>query len=319
MSGWIWFVSCLVLSFILSGLESAILSMSRARLRHAAKEGDRRAGRIERLLGDGRERLLIAILVINAAVNLAAFAILTNETVNWLGTWGYFAAFAVSLPVYLIWIELLPKSICLRFPIRTLSLFLPLLWSIRFTVQPVITLLAAPAKWIIARIFGAPPAPPGSTREEFRALTGIFERQGTLDPAETRMIRSVLDFAKVRVGEVMMPLSKVTAVPREMPLASVVVLARKTDFDQFPVIGTTGDLVGLVDVLELLREAPTDGTVADYLRDLVRTLPGESAIGAVKRLRQAGHQLAAVYNPAGRPLGVVSVEDMVARMVHADC
>ena len=82
-------------------------------------------------------------------------------------------------------------------------------------------------------------------------------------------------------------------------------------------IGANGDLVGLVDVLELIKEDASSGSIEPYRHKLVRTDPGESAIAAVKRLRHAGHQLAAVYSPAGRPIGVVSVEDMVERMVRS--
>ena len=118
---------------------------------------------------------------------------------------------------------------------------------------------------------------PGSTREEFRALTEVFEREGTLEPNETLMIRNVLDFRKVKVDQVMIPLSKVTAVPREMPLSVVLSLARQTEFDQFPVIGPNGDLIGIVDVLELLRDRASLGTVELYRRNLVRAQPDEPA------------------------------------------
>jgi CBS domain containing-hemolysin-like protein len=309
--------SCLVLSFVLSGLESATLASSRVRLRHAAKGGNRRARAVEEIIGGHREHLLAALLLVNATVNLIAFALIANATVNALEFWGYLVAFIVSLPVYLIWVELLPKSLGRRFPNRTLVALLPVLRMIRYTILPLISALAIPARWILVRIFGAPPAPPGTTREEFRALTEVFEREGTLDSNETLMIRSVLDFQRVKVGQVMIPLSQVTAVPREMPLSAVLALARQTEFDQFPIIGPDGDLVGLVDVLELLRERVTTGTIEPYRRKLVQTRPDESAIAAVKRLRQAGHQLAAVCNSKGRPVGVVSVEDMIGKMVRA--
>ena len=226
-------LGCLLLSFLLSGLESAILSISRVRLRHSAKQGVRGAAAVDHLVCSRREELLISIQLVNATVNLVAFALITNVTVNWLGNWGYLAAFAVSLPVYLVWVELLPKSVFKRFPIRSLIFFSPVLWMIHFTVRPLMTLMAIPVGWLLEVVFGERPAPPGATREEFRALTEVFEREGTLDPAETRMIRNVLDFHKVEVGEVMLPLSRVTAVPREMPVESILALARQTDFDQF--------------------------------------------------------------------------------------
>ncbi|MCB1231442.1 MAG: DUF21 domain-containing protein [Verrucomicrobiae bacterium] len=306
-------VASLLLSFLLSGLESAILSHSPARLRHLAKEGKSQAKWLDQMMRE-KDQLLASILLMNASVNLLAFALITAEIVSWLGNWGYLVAFVVSLPVYVIWVELLPKAIFKRAPIRLMSFFALVLLILHYAVRPVILLLALPGRWLGRRLSGPDQTVPGSTRVEFRALTEILERRGTLSPRETRMIQGVLDFRQVHVSDVMLPLSKVTAVPQEMPIATVVSLGRQTGFDQFPVMAPNGDLVGLIDVVELLREGSTGGTVQQFRHKLVRSDPAEHAISVIRRLRRAGHQISAVYNDKGRPIGIVSVEDMVGRM-----
>lgn len=306
-------VASLLVSFLLSGLESAVLSHSPARLRHAAKEGSRPAQRLDRMM-DRKDELLASILLLNAAANLFAFALITAKTVNWLGSWGYLAAFAISLPVYLIWVELLPKSIFKQAPIRLMRLFGPILWLLHYTVRPLILLLALPGQWLGRKLSGPQPTIPGASREEFRALTEILERKGSLSPRETRMIHDVLDFRQVHVSDVMLPLSRVTAVPQAMPIDSVLSLGRQTGFDQFPVMAANGDLVGLIDVVELLREGENTGTVQHHRQRLVRSGPAETAISVIRRMRRAGHQISAVYNENGRPIGIVSVEDLVGRL-----
>jgi putative hemolysin len=307
----------LLLSFLLSGLESAILAIGPARLHHAAKEGGRRARLVENLL-TRRELLLGSILLINAAVNLMAFALITAETVGWFGMWGYLIASVVSLPVYLIWVELLPKAIFRRTPLRLLCFFSPILFLIDITVRPWIQLLALPGSRLANRLSATRSPPPGGTREEFRAYTEILERDGTLSPRETRMIRSVLDFQLVRVKDVMRPLSRVTAAPPEMPVSSIIALARQTGIDQFPLMAPNGDLIGVVDALELLKNRVSTGPAQQYRHSLVRSAPSESAIAVIRRLRRAGHQIAAVCNPAGRPIGIVSVADLVEKMIEME-
>lgn len=310
-------VAGLLLSFLLSGLESAILSVGPARLHHAAKVGIRSAQLVERLLLR-RELLLGSIILINMTVNLLAFAIITSETLEHFGNWGYLIASVVSLPVYLIWVELLPKAIFKRTPLRLLCFFAPVLFLIDISVRPLMQILALPGLWLANRFRGARRTPPGATREEFRAYTEILEREGTLSPRETRMILSVLDFQQIRVSEVMRPLSRVTAVPQEMPVSSIIALARQTQIDQFPLIAPNGDLIGVVDVPELLRDRASSGPAQQYRHKLVRSEPSESAITVIRRLRRAGHQIAAVYNPAGRPIGIVSVVDLVEKMIQIE-
>ena len=55
-------IVALLFSFLLSGMESAVLSVSRVRVRHAAEEDDAAAARLLPMLAD-RESLLGAVTV----------------------------------------------------------------------------------------------------------------------------------------------------------------------------------------------------------------------------------------------------------------
>jgi Mg2+/Co2+ transporter CorB len=74
---WLLLILCLALSFMLSGLESAVMAVSRVRVRHAASAGDRRARGLLPLLED-RDALIGCITVANHLTNLAAFLLSNN-------------------------------------------------------------------------------------------------------------------------------------------------------------------------------------------------------------------------------------------------
>ncbi len=308
-------IICLIASFILSGLESALLSISRVRLHHQVKEGNLRAQRLEKIL-QRRQQLLIAILIFNTTTNLAAFALLTHLTVDTFGNWGYLIAFLLSLPVYLIWIELLPKSIFKNLSYDTLLRFLPILSVIDGITRPIIFIPQALLRLATSKSRADDENSANSARDEFRMLTEILERDGVFRPGEKTMIHQVLDFQKLPISEVMLPLSRVTAVPLEMPIASVLNLARETNFSQFPVISPQGDLIGLVDILELLSANTSEGVVRNYLRKLVHAAPHDRAIDVLRRLRRSGLRVAAIHNEKGRPLGIVSVDDMIPHLLE---
>ncbi len=305
---------CLITSFILSGLESALLSISPARLHQQAGRGQNKALRLERLL-PRQQQLLISILLINAAINLVAFALVTRLTVDSFGRWGYLIAFLLSLPVYLIWIELLPKSIFKNLSHKALLRFLPILLLIDGITRPFIYASRPFIKLVSGKSNNNKQLPANAARDELRVLTDILDREGVFSSGEKNMIHRVLDFQSLSVNEVMLPLSRVTAVPLEMPITSVLNLARETDISQFPVISSKGELVGLVDVLELLNAAVSQGSVKNYLRKLVETSPDARAIDVLRRLRRAGLSVAAVHNEKKRPLGIVSVDDMISHLI----
>lgn len=321
---------CLLLSFVLSGLESAILSVSLVRVRHCASEEASRPG--SRWLAEAfshRERLLSGVLLLNDVVTLLAFAILTKALVASFAATGYLLAFAVSLPVYLFAFELVPKSLFERFPYRLLLFFVPFLWCVENSLGRVLALASLLPRTLRPEerpddaaadeeTEAAPPLADTTGRQEFRSITDIIARQGLIGPSETRLIGNILDFPRIEVSRIMIPLERVTAVPLDLPVRRVLELSREERLEQLPVLGPEGSIVGLVNVFELLRHSDPSGKVVQFMRRIVRARPGDSARDVLIQLRASGVQLAVVSDTDGRPLGIASAEDIIARMLDGE-
>ena len=116
---WLAIIACFVVSFGFSGIEAGLLSVNRVRLKHRLKHRDQAAITLNRLL-EHPERLLVTVLLVTNLMNIFAMTLATQQFVWLLGNAGYFAALGVFLPVYLIGLELLPKSLFRRFPYRAL-------------------------------------------------------------------------------------------------------------------------------------------------------------------------------------------------------
>jgi len=316
---WIWafaILGCFAL-FLLSGVETAILSVSHVRVLHQAKSGNTRARNLAAMLQD-RDNLHTAVVVLNNAIAFSLFAALTVTLVAHYGNRGYAFAFAIGLPTYLTLGELLPKSLCKRFPFRFLVTLFPILTFVHATMLPIIRL----GRRTLESLNLAPPvnSTPGSddpeeAREEFKTLASLMERQGALGHAERVMIQSVVDFQDITVRDVMIPIKKVTAIPVDMPVSSILNLTKQSGLEQFPVMSKTGSLVGLVNIFEILHDKNRKGRAINFVRSLVRAQEDEPAISVVTQLRLSGVQLAVVTDKKHRPLGIVSSEDMISKMI----
>ncbi|MEM1295216.1 MAG: CNNM domain-containing protein [Verrucomicrobiota bacterium] len=315
---WVLIVILVLISFVFSGVETALLSITRARLRHHAEQGNSAASRLIALLEEPR-RILLVTLVINNACNIFAFGLIALSLYHRFGSWGFVMAFLISLPLYILWIELIPKSVFRNYPFGLLSRMVGILEGL--------DLLFRPIAWLINSLFGRNASSRelaekksslDQSREAFRELTTSIQKEGTLEEDETELIKQVLDFEDISAREVMLPLRKVTAIPLEMPLETVVQLAKDTNFDQFPVMSSSGDLVGLIRVIEILRDDSEQKRVSDFIRRLIRSSPDEKAIRVLERLRRARVEISAVYSPRGRPLGIVSSHDIVQAMMLPD-
>lgn len=314
--GTISIVVLLALSFLLSGLEAALLSVDRARIRSHVLLHSPGARRLEQLFLH-RTELLVSILILTNALNVIAFALFAFMLAEWLGPVGYLVCFLITLPLYVIWFELVPKTVFQHFPFRSLQRFVLVLNAIQRVMGPLVRLGNHLLKWA----WKGSPLPeedPENRREALRAMTSSVYRDGVLDKDESGLIQRVLDFESVTAQDIMLPLKRVTSVPLGMPANSVVNLAQETGFDQFPVMSLNGNLVGTVRIFDILHNPDRDNLfVRNLLRQPVRTEGSEKAIQVLQRLRLSHVELAIVSNQSGRALGIVSSHDIVKAMMSA--
>jgi CBS domain containing-hemolysin-like protein len=156
-----------------------------------------------------------------------------------------------------------------------------------------------------------------AAREELKQITSQSEREGSLTATERAMIHNVVDFQSVTAREVMKPLPNVATLKPDSAIEDVLSLSRSTGFDRLPVIGANGDAVGLINVLDILLDKDQPQSLSRYLRRMVTVQESEPASRAVRRLRAARLDLAAVVDQKRNLIGVVTSEDLVARLVRA--
>lgn len=310
MSWLILLIVSLALSFALSGLESAVLAVSRVRVRHAAGAGDRRAAGLLPLLED-RDALLGAITVANHVVNLFAFLIIASKLVRVSGGWGYLTAFAVALPVFLIGLEILPKKLFRRYPfrcIRSLSSLVHLVGLMR----PLFRFFARRE----ASVERSPAMPDASAgREDLRQQARTLQGQGQLSPGAALLIEQVLNYRRLRAVDVMRPLKRSVALSPDLPLSTAQIMAREHDRSTLPVIGEKGVFVGVIDLSTLPAVLPPDRLVRQHMRTLDAVSESDSALAALQRLRKRGRSLCLVTDARSEPSGLLHEEDLLRHLM----
>jgi putative hemolysin len=314
MIGWLVIFCCWAASFVFAGIEAGLLSLDQVRLRHQVKLRNRAAMVLDRLLKKP-ERLLVTILLVTNFADIAALLLLTRRIVQWLGPWGYPVALLVAAPIYLFMLGVLPKSLFRRFPYRALAALAGVLEFTSRLLWPLLELGAQIGRlWFrqkkaAPRIFAA--------REDLKQLTVESERQGVLTSAERAMIHNVVDFRTVKVSDVMVPLPKVVAVKPDTTMPQLLELSVQTGVDRVPVISDKGTALGLVNVLDVLLDRTPPRSLRDYTRRIVSAVENESAYRIIRRLRAARLTLAAVVDRRKKLTGIVTVEDLVRRLVQS--
>lgn len=307
------FLASLFVSFLFSGIESGVLSVNRVRLRHNARLGEEAALQLDALLLR-MERLMTTVVLITSAANVVAVTVLYHWFTERLGVGGAIAALAVALPIFVFGLEFLPKAIFRRFPYRTLVVFARILAAATWILSPVIALGALLVKPIFRSGREVVSGRIASV-EDLRRTIAADEAAGVRTTAERAMIESVLDFRALRAGDLMLPLDEVPSVAPETPVGELRRQAAQRDARRFLVVDADGEIVGLVRTLDLLFDGVETGRVQSYMRRVVTVRAGERAMEALRRLRAARLSLAVVQNRVGRPIGVLTSDHLVRRLL----
>lgn len=314
MIGWPLIILCWVVSFVFSGIEAGVLSLDQIRLRHQVKLRNRAAIKLDRLLRKP-QRLLATVLLVTNFADIAGLLLLTRQLVTSLGRSGYVIALLVAAPIYLFLLGVLPKSLFRRFPYRALAAFAGLLVITSRLLWPVLELGSQIGRLVFRHNKGTPRL--FAAREDLKQLTVESERQGALTPAERAMIHNVVDFRAVKVADVMVPLPKTVAATPQTTIPELLQLSAQTGIDRMPVVTEDGSALGLVNVLDVLLEPNSNQELRHYTRRIVSAKESEPAYRIIRRLRAARLSLAAVLDENQKLTGIVTVEDLIKRLVQS--
>ena len=205
----------LIMSAFFSMSETALMSLSKIRIRHMVEEGVKGAKLVEDLTEDPN-RLLGAILIGNNVVNIGASALATTIATNIFGSAGAGIATGIMTILVLIFGEITPKSIAKQNSEKVALRVSKIINVIVKILRPFIWIFTAISS-IFIRLFGGDPkaSEPFITEEELRTMVGVSEEEGVLEDVEKEMIFNVFDFADAHVKDVMVQRVDVIAVDIE--------------------------------------------------------------------------------------------------------
>lgn len=311
-------VFLLACSAFFSGSETALYSLKRIhreRLRHAKTRGARTA----LALLERPTRTIVAILIGNELVNIAASVTATSLVLTRWGPEHAWLAVAFMLPLILIFGELTPKSIAVTRAERVASLVAPPLLAFSRLITPLQGLLKAIVDWIL-RLLRVSPAfsPSGISENEFKTLLNVGRQEGVVDPDEQALIERVLAFGDMRVHQVMTPRTDMFCLQLDLSFEEALEAVKQRSFSRIPVYHQTIDrIVGILYARDLLQAHGTD-TPPTNLNNLLHPpffVPETKQAGALlTEFQRRRRHLAIVVDEYGGTAGLVTLEDLLEEL-----
>ena len=306
-------------SAFFSGCETGLISVSRVRLMHRARQGDARVSSLRRLLGRLDDAILTCLVGTNLS-NMLASAVTTALLSALLGASGEGLAVLAASVVLVIFGEILPKILYREYPEQLTLASLGALWVFRWLISPVRWALGAYAA-MLARVTGDEGVDTGDLDRTGLAAWLTREAPAAGERRFRRTMVRFLQLSKRRLTDVMRPLDVMVSVPPDVTLADALAEAARSGYSRLPVRGTEARLDGYLLVRDLLlaegRLAPADRVPAALVRPLLLVDAGLSPYELFEELHARSAQLAAVVDREGRALGIVTLEDLIEAVTGA--
>lgn len=228
--------------------------------------------------------------------------------------------FAIITMLHIVFGELAPKSIAIRYPTNTT---LTVSWPLKifyFIFRPFIWLLNGFAT-LILRIFGIKPLHGSEihSEEELKVIISESHEGGAIEETERALIQNVFDFDDRRVSNIQTLRKNISAIENSMTLKEAIDFAIKDGYSRYPVYDDTLDNIkGLLFTKDMFRQMvnnPSNNSIEPLIRK-ASFISETSKIKNVMKEFQSKHiQMAIVTNEIGELTGIITMEDILEELV----
>ncbi len=320
-----------VVAGLISSVEAALSSFSRARAEEVAQDGKPGAARLLRVVEDPARfmntalflRLLMEIAAIVLATVVMTDLLVSRDPVSEsvVGRWWSVAATVlVMVAVSFVVIGVAPRTVGRQHAERVALLSSGPLIVLTRLFGPLAQLLILVGNALTpGRGFSEGPF---ASEAELRELVDLAEASSVIESGEREMIHSVFELGDTIVREVMVPRTDVVFIERNKTLRQAMSLALRSGYSRIPVIGESlDDIVGFAYLKDVTRrvfdrhEAEQTERVESVMRPVLY-VPDSKPVDELLREMQAERKhVAVVVDEYGGTAGLVTIEDVLEEIV----
>jgi len=303
-----------------AGSETGMMTLNRYKLRHNAKQGNRAAKRVEKLLAKP-DRLISLVLIGNNLVNILASSLATIVGIRLYGNAGVAIATGILTFVVLVFAEVLPKTIAALYPEKVAYPSSFLLAPLQVIMMPVVWLLNTITR-VLMRMVGIKTngaVNSALSKEELRTI--VHESRSLMSRRNQDMLLSVLDLEKVTVDDIMVPRNEIVGINVNDDWKSIIRQLTHSPHGRIVLFrDNLDDTVGMLRVREAWRmmNEKKEFTKENLLRaaDEIYYIPQGTALNLqLVKFQRNKKKAGLVVDEYGDIRGLVTIEDILEEIV----
>lgn len=306
----------LLMSFFLSGSETALTAVNRMKVKLRADQGDLASEKLFKLLSKP-DRMITAILIGNNISNIILPTLVTIIGIE--RGWKVGIATGILTLIIIVFGEVLPKTIAATFADRMAYIVAPPIRLLVTLLTPLTVILSAFTNIFIRIISKGNVKEATLTREDLKSMLDIASTEGTFEQEETLRLKDVLDFRDKDVSDVLEThRTDVIGMPLTATYEEVRDTMLKYFYTRYPVYEENMDtIVGMFySKMFIGWSMNPEKTLGDFIdRDMLYVVQSTNVEYVFKLMLSKKKHMAVVLDEYGGTLGIVTQEDIIEEMI----
>ncbi len=306
----------LALSFFFSGSETALFSLRTHEVRRLEKHPSPRSIRVVALLKDPH-RLLVAVLVGNTLVNVAASSLGTNIVSHYFREDEVAISVVLMSVLILIFGEVTPKTYALNKPLRLSLALSPLISFVVRIFGPLKEALEFFLKLTMRPNLLGLGGRMATSGEHVSDAIALGSSQGVVDKFEAEVLRGLFKVMHLSVQNVMTPRTEVFMLSSDLPLGDATSILKSSGFSRVPVFSPENrdNIVGVLYIKDILYRGHSRETkIGEIARKPLFVPESKSVVDLMREFAEGVAHFAVVIDEYGTFTGIVTIDDILAEI-----
>ena len=322
----------ILINAFFAATEIAFISINDAKIEKQAKEGNKKAKQIRKMLKEPSKFLAtIQIGITLAGFLSSAFAadafaddlapLLQNIMPLGFSAWRHISIIIITIILSyfsLVFGELVPKRLAMKKSEKLAFRNIGIIRAISIIAAPFVKLLTVSTN-AISKMFGISETDEGTvTEEEIRMMVDVGEEKGSIEEEEKELINNVFEFNDKVVSEIMIHRMDIYAIDINSDINNILKDLDEYKYSRIPVYEDNIDnIVGMLFIKDLIASVTKKEKVkiSKLLREAYFVSENKPINELFKDLQRNKHQIAIVLDEYGGTAGLITMEDILEELV----
>ena len=154
------------------------------------------------------------------------------------------------------------------------------------------------------------------SRDQLRKVLSLDSQTVDLGTTEKKIIHNIFNFGELTVEQCMVPLVQMTAIKDTSDMKEAHEIAKDSGFSRVPVFHERmHNLIGILNAFDLLDQEMDSTPITSLIRPAHYIPPNKKIDDLLKELQQGGLHMAFVVDEYGGCVGLVTIEDLLEKIV----